>query len=116
MHRSLKWFSVFTTIGMLFILLGGALVTKTDSGMGCGRTWPLCNGQIIPDEVTIELVIELAHRIISGLVGLMVVILAIWSWKTIGHIRETRFPFSHIHPFFINSRVNWCSSSCLGTI
>ncbi len=91
MHRSLKWFSVFTTIGMLFILLGGALVTKTDSGMGCGRTWPLCNGQIIPDEVTIELIIELAHRIISGLVGLMVVILAIWSWKTIGHIRETSF-------------------------
>ena len=91
MHRSLKWFSVLTTIGMLFILLGGALVTKTDSGMGCGRTWPLCNGQLIPDEITIELVIELAHRIVSGLVGFMVIILSIWSWKSIGHIRETKF-------------------------
>ena len=91
MHRSLKWFSVLTTIGMLFILLGGALVTKTDSGMGCGRTWPLCKGQLIPDEVTIELAIEFAHRIVSGVVGLMVVILAIWSWKSIGHIRETSF-------------------------
>ena len=91
MYRSLKWFSVLTTIGMLFILLGGALVTKTNSGMGCGRTWPLCNGQLIPDEVTIELIIELAHRMVSGLVGLMVVILAIWSWKSIGHIRETSF-------------------------
>lgn len=91
MHRSLKWFSVFTTIGMLFILLGGALVTKTDSGMGCGRTWPLCNGQLIPDEITIELVIEFAHRIVSGVVGLMVVILSVWSWRSIGHIRETKF-------------------------
>ena len=91
MHRSLKWFSVLTTIGMLFILLGGALVTKTESGMGCGRTWPLCNGQLIPDEITIELVIELAHRIVSGLVGMMVIILSIWSWKSIGHIRETKF-------------------------
>ncbi|MCQ6275132.1 heme A synthase [Bacillus sp. V3B] len=91
MSRSLKWFSVLTTIGMLFILLGGALVTKTDSGMGCGRSWPLCDGQLIPAEVTSELLIELAHRIVSGGVGIMVVILSIWAWRSIGHIRETKF-------------------------
>ena len=39
---------------MLLILLGGALVTKTESGMGCGRHWPGCNGQLIPDEITAE--------------------------------------------------------------
>lgn len=89
--RFLKWFSVLTTIGMLFILLGGALVTKTDSGMGCGRSWPLCNGQLIPDEISSELVIELAHRVVSGSVGIMVVILSLWAWKSIGHIRETKF-------------------------
>ncbi|WP_428908773.1 COX15/CtaA family protein [Niallia sp. Krafla_26] len=91
MSRSLKWFSVLTTIGMLFILLGGALVTKTDSGMGCGRSWPLCEGQLIPKEISSELVIELAHRIVSGTVGIMVVILSVWAWKKIGHIRETKF-------------------------
>ena len=67
----LKWLSVFTTIGMLLILLGGALVTKTDSGMGCGRSWPLCKGQLIPDEITSELVIELSHRVVSGTVGIL---------------------------------------------
>ncbi len=82
---------MLTTIGMLFILLGGALVTKTDSGMGCGRSWPLCNGQLIPTDITMELVIELAHRVVSGVVGLMVLILSYWSWKAIGHIRETKF-------------------------
>lgn len=76
---------------MLFILLGGALVTKTESGMGCGRSWPLCNGELIPTDITVELVIELAHRVVSGVVGFMVLILSYWSWKSIGHIRETKF-------------------------
>ncbi|RFU63404.1 COX15/CtaA family protein [Peribacillus glennii] len=91
MHRALKWFAVLTTVGMLLILLGGALVTKTESGMGCGRSWPLCNGQFVPTQITAELIIELAHRLVSGSVGLMVLILSIWSWRTIGHIRETKF-------------------------
>ncbi|WP_210363685.1 heme A synthase [Bacillus sp. REN3] len=91
MKKSLKWLAVATTIGMLFVLLGGALVTKTDSGMGCGRSWPLCNGQFIPSEITPELVIELAHRLVSGAVGLMVLVLSIWTWRAIGHIRETKF-------------------------
>ena len=91
MHRRLKWFAVLTSLGMLLILLGGALVTKTDSGMGCGRSWPLCNGQLIPDVITSELIIEAAHRIVSGSVGIMVLILSVWTWKKIGHIRETKF-------------------------
>lgn len=91
LQKKLKWFAVLTTLGMLLILLGGALVTKTDSGMGCGRSWPLCNGELIPKEITFELVIELAHRVVSGTVGIMVLILSIWSWRAIGHVRETKF-------------------------
>lgn len=91
MRRSLKWFAVATTIAMVFILIGGALVTKTGSGMGCGRSWPLCNDQILPTHITPELIIELAHRLVSGAGGFMVLILSIWSWKTIGHVRETKF-------------------------
>lgn len=91
MQKRLKWFAVLTTIGMLLILLGGALVTKTDSGEGCGTSWPLCHGQLIPSEITIELVIEFAHRAVSGSVGIMVLVLSIWTWKSIGHIRETKF-------------------------
>ncbi|AOH54155.1 heme A synthase [Peribacillus muralis] len=91
MKSSLKWFAVLTTIVMLFILLGGALVTKTDSGMGCGRSWPLCNGQLIPDKITLELVIELSHRLVSGAGGFLVLLLSYMSWREIGHIREARF-------------------------
>ncbi|MFJ7638730.1 COX15/CtaA family protein [Peribacillus sp. NPDC097264] len=91
MKSSLKWFAVLTTIVMLFILIGGALVTKTDSGMGCGRSWPLCNGQLIPEKITFALVIELSHRVVSGVGGFMVLLLSVMSWRKIGHIREARF-------------------------
>ncbi len=87
----MKWFGVASTVGMLLILLGGALVTKTDSGMGCGRHWPGCNGQLIPDVITAEVLIEFSHRIVTGTVGILIVVLAIWSWRALGHIRETKF-------------------------
>lgn len=90
-NKYLKWFAVASTVGMLLILLGGALVTKTDSGMGCGRHWPGCNGQLIPDEITAEVLIEFSHRLVTGAVGILIVVLAVWSWKAMGHIRETKF-------------------------
>lgn len=89
-----------TTIGMLLVLLGGALVTKTGSGLGCGRSWPLCNGEIIPSDINAELIIELAHRLVSGAVGIMVLTLSIWTWRAIGHIRETKF-LSFLSFFFL---------------
>lgn len=91
MKKSLKIFAVLTTTGMIFVLLGGALVTKTDSGLGCGRSWPLCHGEFIPSNITPELIIELAHRMVSAIVGIMVLMLSVWAWKAIGHIRETKF-------------------------
>ncbi|WP_312469148.1 heme A synthase [Neobacillus sp.] len=100
MQRSLKWLAVATTIGMVLVLIGGALVTKTGSGMGCGRSWPLCNGKFLPLEITPELIIELAHRLVSGIVGILVLLLSIWSWKAIGHIRETKF-LSFLSFFFL---------------
>ncbi|MDN7241373.1 heme A synthase [Planococcus sp. N028] len=89
--KYIKWFAVAATIGMLLILLGGALVTKTDSGMGCGRHWPGCNGSLIPDEITAEVLIEFSHRLVTGIVGILIVVLAVWAWRKYGHIRETKF-------------------------
>lgn len=100
MKLSLKIFAVLTTLGMLLVLLGGALVTKTESGMGCGNSWPLCNDELIPSEINSELIIELAHRLVSGSVGIMVLILSVWTWKVIGHIRETKF-LSALSFFFL---------------
>lgn len=90
-HKALKWFAVSSTIGMLLILLGGALVTKTDSGMGCGRNWPGCNGELIPTEINAEVLIEFSHRLVTGVVGILIVVLAVWAWRALGHVREVKF-------------------------
>ncbi|WP_342600530.1 heme A synthase [Psychrobacillus sp. FSL H8-0483] len=90
-HKYLKWLAIASSVGMLLILLGGALVTKTDSGMGCGRHWPGCNGQLIPDEITAEVLIEFSHRLVTGAVGILILALAIWAWRALGHVRETKF-------------------------
>jgi len=99
-NRNLKWLAVASTVGMLLILLGGALVTKTDSGMGCGRHWPGCNGQLIPDVITAEVLIEFSHRLVTGAVGILIVALAVWAWKALGHVRETKF-LAAISVFFL---------------
>lgn len=90
MNRGLKIFGILSSIGVLIVLLQGALVTQTGSGEGCGATWPLCFGEVIPTNPAIETIIEYSHRIVAGLVGAMIVILAIWSWKKLSHIKETK--------------------------
>lgn len=82
-QRTFKWLAIFTAIWMFFVLLGGALVTKTDSGQGCGDDWPLCNGKFVP-AYTIESMIEYSHRVVSAIVGILVVILFVWvmlKWR-----------------------------------
>lgn len=91
MIKRLKWLSIISTFGMFLILLGGALVTKTDSADGCGSSWPLCHGQLIPTDINPALLIELSHRLVSGVVGIAVLLLAILAWRHIGHIREVKF-------------------------
>ncbi|GIN74424.1 heme A synthase [Bacillus sp. J14TS2] len=91
MSKKLKWFSVITSLVMLGVLLGGALVTKTDSGMGCGRSFPLCHGKLIPlEDITPALLIEFSHRLVSGSAAILVAILSFWAWKAIGKVRETK--------------------------
>ncbi|GAE32655.1 COX15/CtaA family protein [Halalkalibacter hemicellulosilyticus] len=90
MHKKLKIFGTLTSIGVLIVLIQGALVTKTESGEGCGATWPLCFGEVIPTNPAIETIIEYSHRIVSGLVGALIIILALWSWKQLKHVKETK--------------------------
>ncbi|RXK18865.1 heme A synthase [Macrococcus sp. DPC7161] len=90
-EKNLKWLSIVTTLLMLFVQIGGALVTKTGSADGCGRSWPLCHGQFLPTEIPRETLIELAHRGISGLALISVTWLVVLSMKHIRYKRETKF-------------------------
>ena len=59
---------------MFLVLVMGAAVTNTGSAEGCGRSWPLCNGQFVP-EFTVSTAIEYSHRAVTGIEGLLVVAL-----------------------------------------
>lgn len=76
-YRFLAWASF---IGMFIVLIAGAIVTQTDSGRGCGSDWPLCNGKFIP-AYTLESMIEYSHRMITGVVGLLVTITFFCTWR-----------------------------------
>jgi len=61
----------------LLVIMWGAFVRATGSGAGCGSHWPLCDGVVIPRAPEVETLIELTHRLTSGLlvpffIGLMV--------------------------------------------
>lgn len=61
-----------SAVGMFLVLVMGATVTNTNSATGCGRSWPLCNGQFIPD-FAVSTLIEFSHRAVTGIEGMVVV-------------------------------------------
>src|SRR2546430_4482572 len=62
----------------LLIVLG-AVVRITGSGLGCGNHWPLCNSRLFPPLDDIGTVIEWSHRLVAGLVTILVVALAAYT-------------------------------------
>lgn len=85
--RRYRALAVLASIGMLLVLLAGVLVTNTESGEGCGTDWPLCNGKFIPAK-TLESGIEYSHRMISGLVGLLIVATFFATYRTYKSYKE----------------------------
>lgn len=68
----------------LFIILWGAWVRLSGSGAGCGEHWPLCHGQVIPIAPSLKTLIELTHRLTSGIFGLTVLAQWYFSFKEYG--------------------------------
>jgi cytochrome c oxidase assembly protein subunit 15 len=64
----------------LLIVLG-AVVRISGSGMGCGDHWPLCNGHIVPPLNDLPTVIEWSHRLVAALVSILVLALVVLDWR-----------------------------------
>lgn len=79
--------AIASCIGMLLVLLAGALVTNTDSGRGCGDDWPLCHGKFIP-AYTFESMLEYSHRLVSGIEGILVLIVTIAAYNKFKRDRQ----------------------------
>ena len=70
------------------VILWGAYVRASGSGAGCGKHWPLCNGQVIPRAPSVQTLIEFAHRLSSGAVLLLAVVGAL--------LASRRTPAGHV--------------------
>lgn len=71
---------------MTFLMITiGAITRVTESGMGCGTYWPLCNGRVIPEFRTPEEIIEKGHRLFALLVGVYTLLV---GWRAHKHYRD----------------------------
>jgi cytochrome c oxidase assembly protein subunit 15 len=68
----------------ILVILWGAYVRASGSGAGCGRHWPLCNGEVVPRSPSITTIVEFSHRLTSGVALLAVVALVVWVWRAHG--------------------------------
>jgi heme A synthase len=59
-----------TALLTLGLIVFGAVVRVTDSGLGCGSSWPLCDGSIFPPLDNVTAWIEWLHRLFAALIGL----------------------------------------------
>jgi len=71
----------------LLVIVWGAFVRASGSGAGCGQHWPLCNGVPLPRDPSLATLIELTHRVTSGLalLGLLALVVTVWRTKPAGH-------------------------------
>ena len=52
------------------LIVFGAVVRVTDSGLGCGNEWPLCDGRVVPPLDNVTAWIEWSHRLFAALIGM----------------------------------------------
>ena len=80
-YSSFTRFARFVLAANLLVIVWGGYVRASGSGAGCGAHWPLCNGVFVPQDPKIETLIELGHRVTSGLALIAVVVLGVWTLR-----------------------------------
>jgi heme A synthase len=78
------------TIGLIVF---GAIVRVTDSGLGCGNSWPSCNGTIFPPLDNLTAWIEWLHRLFAALIGLLGLATLVVGWRS---YRANRLAFGAV--------------------
>ena len=75
--QGLCWATVVSVFAMLVL---GGVVRVTESGLGCGDDWPLCDGRWLP-ALRSDAIIEYAHRVAASfVVGPLIAATFVGAW------------------------------------
>ncbi|MGO1435754.1 MAG: COX15/CtaA family protein [Canibacter sp.] len=82
--KALKVFAWLSLIANVLIIATGGAVRLTGSGLGC-PTWPMCTpGSLVPtEELSWHSLIEFGNRTMTGVLGILgvIVLLLLWRWR-----------------------------------
>ncbi|MEY2930127.1 MAG: hypothetical protein RL033_876 [Pseudomonadota bacterium] len=67
---------------LLLVIVFGAWVRITGSGAGCGDHWPSCQGEVLPRSPSQATLIEYTHRLTSGVLGILTLLLPLWAFRS----------------------------------
>lgn len=74
------WLSFIAAATIFLVNIIGFIDTMTNSAMGCGPGYPLCNGKLYPDFSDYHSVIEYTHRIVVALASILLFVVAFVAW------------------------------------
>lgn len=81
-----RWLVILTFVFSIVVAYSGAYVRHTGSELAC-TSWPTCTGELVPDlDVTTPQGTQTMHRLLAGVIGLMVLAIAVAGWR----FHETR--------------------------
>ncbi len=85
---ALRRFAWGVLVYFIAVILWGTVTRATGAGDGCGNHWPLCNGTVMQHSPSVDTLIELSHRITSGISFFSVLGLLIWTFSATvrGHL------------------------------
>ena len=66
----------------LVVIAWGYFLRISESGDGCGRDWPLCDGAVVPASAQFPTWVEYTHRVSSGIVLALVLLMAVWAIRS----------------------------------
>lgn len=106
MYRKL---ALFTACLAFLVVVVGAYVRLMDAGLGC-PDWPGCYGELTPHHAADDIAKavaqqggtegpvslpkawkEMVHRYLAGTLGLLILSLAVWTWRSDGEPKRSRF-------------------------
>jgi heme a synthase len=77
--QQFRWAAVAGLVLLSLIVLTGAAVRLTDSGLGCA-TWPRCDAHHLTPPDQTHALVEFSNRALSGIVGVVTVLIAVAAW------------------------------------